>query len=214
MVRSSTSKKSAKKKATAKKAASKKAASKKKVAKKKAPVKKKAVAPKKKAAPVAVTPSAAHTLPELHEITKLLRGVISSISNLTNTVTQLANGAAIDREEASATVEVAAAPAKPKKPRASKAKAEAAAPVANGAVAAADPFGNNAPTAGNTVTKDQVNAALQEVSASRGLASVKEVLTKFKADRLSSVKEDDFEAFIAHCTEICAEAAAPASSVF
>ena len=48
-------------------------------------------------------------------------------------------------------------------------------------------------------TKENVTQALQKVSASVGMPKVKEVLKKFKAERVSDIQETDYKAFIGEC---------------
>jgi len=54
------------------------------------------------------------------------------------------------------------------------------------------------------VTKDHVTEALQKVSADHGMEKVRELLTEFKADRVSEIKEMDYPKFVEACSGIAA----------
>ena len=90
----------------------------------------------------------------------------------------------------------------------------------NGDTAKASDFDLN-PTANSngaqTASKSDATEALQQVSAKLGLGAVKEVLTHFKATRLSEVKEEEYAGFIEHCGAFIANntnEAAPAAGSF
>lgn len=63
-----------------------------------------------------------------------------------------------------------------------------------------DPFAEDDTTGGETYTKDDVTNALQTLSAAKGITAVKELLKKFKAARVSDIKETDYENVINECT--------------
>lgn len=48
-------------------------------------------------------------------------------------------------------------------------------------------------------TKDQVTDALKKVNSAKGLPTVKAILAEFGQDRLSSIEEKDYPAFIEKC---------------
>lgn len=54
-------------------------------------------------------------------------------------------------------------------------------------------------TAAPAVSKEGVHLALQEVNVACGLNKAREILTEFKVNRISEIKEEDFAAFIAKC---------------
>ena len=58
---------------------------------------------------------------------------------------------------------------------------------------------DDATTQDSEFTKENVTQALQKVSASVGMPKVKEVLKKFKAERVSDIQEIDYKAFIGEC---------------
>lgn len=47
--------------------------------------------------------------------------------------------------------------------------------------------------------KEAVHQALQQVNVAVGLPKAREILTKFKVNRISEIKEDQFKAFIEEC---------------
>ena len=55
-------------------------------------------------------------------------------------------------------------------------------------------------------TQEDVTQALQKVSTIHGMGKVKDVLKKFKAERISDIyaKPDEYEKFISHCENVVA----------
>lgn len=58
-----------------------------------------------------------------------------------------------------------------------------------------------APTASGTVNKEMVHQALQQVNVAVNLQKAREILTHFKVNRISEIKEDQYQAFIDKCNE-------------
>lgn len=53
-----------------------------------------------------------------------------------------------------------------------------------------------------SISKEDVTQALQNLSASHGLENVKEILNKYKAKRVSDIKEKDYEAVVSDCNPV------------
>lgn len=51
-------------------------------------------------------------------------------------------------------------------------------------------------------TKEEVYDKLQEITAKFGLPSSRETLSKFKANRISDLKEETFPEFLVYCNEL------------
>lgn len=118
-------------------------------------------------------------------------------------------------EEAKAAPAPAATEEKPKRTRRTKAEIEAAKngsaspagdvftePVSNGAAApakqdVAEPAAAN--VSAPIVNKEAVHQALQQVNVAVGLPKAREILTEFKVNRISEIKEDQYKAFIEKC---------------
>jgi hypothetical protein len=112
------------------------------------------------------------------------------------------------RTEVAEILSEVAAPAeeKPKRTRRTKAEIEAAKAGAASPVndVFQEPVASNGvhadvPVAAPVVNKEAVHQALQQVNVAVGLVKAREILTEFKVNRISEIKEDQFKAFIEKC---------------
>jgi len=226
----STSKKSKKKKISKKKTA-KKVAKKKVATKRKSPVKKKAVTKKKaatrktttrkatRAAPTGNVGSAVNLEGKLQEILKVAKQTQKDVRDMSKGLSQIFTRIGVEIGEV-----LNGAPATSSAPAATNIAAATINDTGESAssVADLDPFATPAsataaaPTNEATViTKDQAIAALQQVSATAGMAKVSDILKSFGADRVSTLEASKYGEFIKVCGDaVKSHSGEAASSTF